>query len=832
MKKQKGFTLIELLVVIVIMTSILILAIVSVNKISDNNKKKAWSKVKDEVKSAAKEYYEINAYELAGIDGVEPEGGTKKVAKISVGKLVEEDYINLVTNPETGNKVNKCDYVEVTVEGDKYSYKYIENDETTYCDIKHEITVAEIGAPEIELYYQNTTKGNNDYYIDKNLKAKVVVKTNGNGAIKKVLYRTDDSKDYTELVVKTTNGGAGDYYADTIEGNDNNIEFLVENIAGKKVKVKKDYKKDSELPSCGKIKENSTWTKSNVSVSVGCADDTSGCTNNTIFKTYNDTKVTDVLEIEDNAGHTNTCSVNVYVDKDKPAIAANAYKVSNPDSTSTKTTYKSNDWYNKYVYTISNVTKTTPSGIKSISYSLTGAETASGVGTSKNISEEGTTTIKYTVCNNAGTCSDSGSIKVKLDREIPLVSVVTSNKNWTNNNVNYNFSASDNISGLASLVRYTNKDGKTETETNSSNCLWSGTQFGTGDCVGYHSSNFITSDTKSYAGTNQIELEGFRKIKFIACDKAGNCNESDDYAKIDTSKPVCGTNTGSTTWTNKNRTITQNCSDTASGCSAVTKIYTASLKTDKITITDGVGNTRDCNVNVYVDKDRPAIVANAYKVTSKTSTSKSTSYASNSWYNKYVYTTSSVTKETLSGTKSVDYTTTGATTPATNATGTTRRINAEGTSTIKYRVCNNAGTCEDSNVVTVKLDRVAPTIKYIEGPKAKACGGNSGVYIKYEVSDNLSGVKEVYHFYGQDKEKKEYSVISGYNMKVLSKDIEGNLGPYTVERNWAVGNPKGCASENESGPNTSWCYVNNSAVKDYAGNTATEVSSTCSKVGK
>ena len=75
-------------------------------------------------------------------------------------------------------------------------------------------------------------------------------------------------------------------------------------------------------------------------------------------------------------------------------------------------------------------------------------------------------------------------------------------------------------------------------------------------------------------------------------------------------------------------------------------------------------------------------------------------------------------------------------------------------------------------------------------------------------------------------------LIKKYNIKVLSFSTEGNKGPYIVERNWAVGNPEGCGSENKAGPNTSWCYRNNSAVKDYAGNTATGISSTCSKVGK
>ncbi len=138
---------------------------------------------------------------------------------------------------------------------------------------------------------------------------------------------------------------------------------------------------------------------------------------------------------------------------------------------------------------------------------------------------------------------------------------------------------------------------------------------------------------------------------------------------------------------------------------------------------------------------------------------------------------------------------------------------------------------EGSCSATVKVDATAPSIKYIVQPKAKKCGGQKGVYIKYEVSDNLSGVKETYHYYGKDTGAKDYSTIAGYDMKVVNNTKAEILGPITVERTWAVGNPSGCASENKNGPNTSWCYYNNTAVKDYAGNTKTAISSSCSKIG-
>lgn len=134
--------------------------------------------------------------------------------------------------------------------------------------------------------------------------------------------------------------------------------------------------------------------------------------------------------------------------------------------------------------------------------------------------------------------------------------------------------------------------------------------------------------------------------------------------------------------------------------------------------------------------------------------------------------------------------------------------------------------------LSINMDRTPPTIKYITNPTKKSCGGAKGVYVKYEVSDSISGVNEVYHYYGEDTGAKRYDFISGFDIRVLYYNSQGYNGPYTIERTWAVGNPKGCASENPAGPNTSWCYYNNTAVKDYAGNTATGISGSCSKVGK
>ncbi len=100
-KKKNGFTLIELLVTIAIMISILAIAIVSITRISDGIKEQSYESVKDQVITAAEEYLSTNSYYTEIING----GST---VQISVGELVSNDYLNVVTNPVTGEKIDEC----------------------------------------------------------------------------------------------------------------------------------------------------------------------------------------------------------------------------------------------------------------------------------------------------------------------------------------------------------------------------------------------------------------------------------------------------------------------------------------------------------------------------------------------------------------------------------------------------------------------------------------------------------------------------------------------------------------------------------------------------
>ena len=141
MKKKNGFTLVELLVVIALMLSILGIAIVSFVNISNKKKEEAWKEVINQIETAASEYFTANEYLFEGL-----QNGSS--ATIAVGKLVEDDYLNTVTNPVTEKKVSECAVVTVTKEGDKYTSEFKEDSfetEETSCDSQSLVITSDVG---------------------------------------------------------------------------------------------------------------------------------------------------------------------------------------------------------------------------------------------------------------------------------------------------------------------------------------------------------------------------------------------------------------------------------------------------------------------------------------------------------------------------------------------------------------------------------------------------------------------------------------------------------------------------------------------------------------
>jgi hypothetical protein len=155
------------------------------------------------------------------------------------------------------------------------------------------------------------------------------------------------------------------------------------------------------------------------------------------------------LTVTDPDGATASDSVNVTVQD-----------TTTPSTIATLPAPNANGWYNANVLVTLTATDGC-SGVKEISYSLTGAQTGgavvAGSATSVAISSEGATTLSYFAKDNAGNQEVAKSLLVRIDKTLPTISASarTADNNpytagtWTSQNVTVHFACSDSGSGLA-----------------------------------------------------------------------------------------------------------------------------------------------------------------------------------------------------------------------------------------------------------------------------------------------------------------------------------------------------------------------------------------------
>lgn len=254
MDKKNGFTLIELIVTMALMLSILGIAIVSLIGISSAKKKEAWQQIKQQVETAAVEYFTANEYLFEDMsDNVD--------AYISVGKLVEEDYINKITNPVTGRSVDYCTKIKVTKNGNKLNANY-SDDVATNCNGTYTINIIEPGAPSIEpRYYKedgdeakvnSRTKWYNAESLGEKKSLNVCMKISPAGG------KIVEAKIGGTVAKKNNNLNSNQYRCvnySGYSGNVRNIKFVVKNQAGKYAKlIVNSIKIDSYSPDIKSLK--------------------------------------------------------------------------------------------------------------------------------------------------------------------------------------------------------------------------------------------------------------------------------------------------------------------------------------------------------------------------------------------------------------------------------------------------------------------------------------------------------------------------------------------------------------------------------------------------
>lgn len=299
MKKSKsnnlGFTLVELIVVIALMISLLVIAIVSFVNISDSKKEESWELVKEQIETAAIDFFGANEYLFEGQEGQDVDGF------VAVRRLVDDDYLGRVVDPRTGKTVDGCTYVEITRPAGSSSIDatYIESDNPNIdsniknsCDTKGQLVSTTVaGAPKISVD------------ILKSDKKTVVDSTEGwlnyeklGGSTLYVRVTPKDNSSISELTVNGTKITAESdgkyYYQETKEGKGLSANIVASNN-GKSTNGSVNYNKDTVAPIFNinsVTSKNSKYNDNDANVNVTYNDDTSGVKSVTI----NDVEKTNV----------------------------------------------------------------------------------------------------------------------------------------------------------------------------------------------------------------------------------------------------------------------------------------------------------------------------------------------------------------------------------------------------------------------------------------------------------------------------------------------------------------------------------------------------------
>ena len=256
------------------------------------------------------------------------------------------------------------------------------------------------------------------------------------------------------------------------------------------------------------------------------------------------------------------------------------------------------------------------------------------------------------------------------------------------------------------------------------------------------------------------------------------------------------------------------------------------FRKNQAVVIDAAGNTANVIMNTPLDRAAPTVpTVSMYKwndnSTTPTSTTGLSRYSNDTWSNKNVYTVASGSTDAISEFKEYQYTTTGETTNNTNKSATTRNVNAEGTSYIKYRSCDNAGNCSDySTKYTIKIDKTFPTCKVTGGSTSwiNASSSTTKRTIKAECEDDGSGCATAAFSY-------DYSS----NINTTTAGAKGNNTGGTVSDN--AGNTTNCAANQtvkidkaaptctSSGGNSNWTNGNitlNGTCSDTGGSNCKE----------
>ncbi len=460
MKKKNGFTLIELLVTIFLIITIIGIAIVSFIKISDKQKKNAYEKVKEQIMDAAEDYFSSNEYLFEGLSD-------NSYGVITLGTLVEEDYINKATDPRNKKGINPCTQVRVTKKDGVYSSSFKEFSEGDKCDNSYKITVSEPGAPEIVMIASGK-KGNDPWYVE-NVTLNVEINTKNNGVIKSIEKCIGDvCTNYNDpLEIKNK-------YIDTIKDTaSTTIKYKATNMSGKTAEASVTLKVDTNPPTCSyktnKEPSNTGWYNNNTgkpTLTITGTDSLSGIDgkssatpsigvgNNAYSYTF-----------KDKAGNLKECSTKIKYDDSSP-LCPSKWSIKDVNVSNYKncnTSYSRNNWHCADVkLTINKSSDWDKWSWDNKSYSTSGLSSDKKTISNTYNTEMDVKSIKFYVKDKAGNVSVCDSVKFGIDHTQPKL--VTSAGGWVDchrkdsnyyNSWGYSVKFKDDRSGvIANLTEY------------------------------------------------------------------------------------------------------------------------------------------------------------------------------------------------------------------------------------------------------------------------------------------------------------------------------------------------------------------------------------------
>ena len=768
LKNKKGFTLIELIAVIAIMGIILVLALPQVSKIQQANKTKKYEAYEMSMERGAKLYTDSNARDMFG-------NNNSGCVTIPYSTLKSSNVIKDFSDSDITCSNDSESYVRIRKINDDYRYDIAlicrQDGEVVY---KQEVdtTFACTNSPDTEVpIIEASPSSKSDWVKPEDLSVTIKISDasglNKNASIKYYWVNTAGvkvGKEYThnynnkegvtkvsyKIPKKNVVDVTGEYYL-VIEPyrttTANGIQDVLGNdrVTGEQFGT---YKIDNTKPSCGVADgAKTTWTNTDFTITQHCSDGESGCVKESYSKKFTTSTTTHTFTIKDNAGNTNECKVNVYLDKEKPTCG--------------KVTGESTEWTNQ--------DRTISVKCKEEEYSKCKQDTFEVT-----FSTEGKTD-NIEIEDNAGNTAQC-EVNKYIDKTPPKCPTITSSTKagtWTNKDITYTFKFT---SDTAKYIWYT--------------------KVGDGDWTDW-------GENKVSVTKKTISSEGYRKVGVRVYDSVGNeqlCGTEETY-NIDKSAPTCGSASGaSTTWTNKDRYISQGCNDSLSGCSAASfnKTFTTEGKTDKITISDKVGNTATCTVDKYIDKTNPTCISSGGSsaetvdaVTiigtcsdnlsgctgnvSKTLTSDMNQQVSpgtvkdnagntkecptqqvnintvpkkptisnptnGNWVNySFALTVSTTSPSKIIGYWQYSYDNSSWTTYANSATNNfkTTDFSLERNQLAYIRVCNKSGACSESASTYIRIDKTAPSCGSVTG--ASTTWTNKDRYISQGCNDSGSG---------------------------------------------------------------------------------------------